>query len=302
MAYETGVASTPADLLSKFLTFAVTNGWTSTACTSGYALSKGQVVVGVASDSDEIFGRGATAVNAGAAWNAQTNNSGWTHSANLGVGPFTAYHFYSLTESGKELLAAVVEISSGVFRHFLICDLIKYGTWTGGPYTNSTYHNTGTPDRQNYPWASYHRYINDASQGNSPAGGAFWCDVDGLTNNWILEWVYNDYTASTRGPGIQRGNGIENWFMDAGWQRWNLRTPLMPAEVWVNRPSSLRSLAGRIPAFRHCNIRNHTPGEIITIGGSDFQLWPIVSRTDSWNNYGSTVPSSGYMGYAYKRT
>jgi hypothetical protein len=49
-------------------------------------------------------------------------------------------------------------------------------------------------------------------------------------------------------------------------------------------------------------MRNHTPGEIVNIGGSDFQLWPPVSRTDTWGSNSSTTPSSGYFGYAYKRT
>lgn len=302
MAYETGVASSPLDLRQKLDVFAAANGWTVTTLLDGHkAYSKGNVVVAVAYDSDELFGRGATAVNAGANWNAQPNTSGWQHSTNLGAGPFTAYHFYALTEEGKDLLAVVVEIQSGVFRHFVIADLIKYGSWIGGTYTNSTRWNTST-NQINQPGSSYHRVIGDGNQAQAQAAGHFWCDVDGFTNRWCAEWAYHDYTASDRGPGMFKSEGMTHWMLDAGWQRWNLRTPLLPIELMVNRPSSLRSLVGRIPAMRVCNLRNHTVGEIINIGGSDFQLWPWVARTDSWGSGNSTIYSSAYYGYAYKRT
>lgn len=302
MAYETGVASSPADLLTKLATFAVTNGWANTAASGGgLVLSKGQVVVGLNTDTDELFSRGALSVNGGLAYNAQPNNSGTTHSCNLGVGPFTAYHFYSLVEGGKDLLAACVEISSGVFRHWVACDLIKYGAWTGGSYFNSQSHN-GSSTEANDPYSSYHRYICDSQQSNASQAGHAWVDVDGLTNNWKLETQDGDYTASTRGPGTFRQGGMAYWPLQVGYQRWNLRTILMPAEIFVNRPSSLRSIMGRIPAFRLCQIRNHAPGEIVTIGGADFQLWPCVARTDTWGSNSSTIPSSGHFGYAYKRT
>jgi len=302
MAYETGVASSPVDLRGKLDTFAAANGWTITTLLDGHkAYSKGQVVVAVATDSIYLYGRGALSVNAGANWNAQPNTSTWQHRTNLGAGPYTAYHFYALTEEGKDLLAAVIEIQSGVFRHFVICDLIKYGAWTGGTYTNSIWWSTASY-AINQPASSYHRCIGDAYQSNAEAGGHYWCDVDGRTNAWCLEWHYSDYNASDRGPGTMGTEGMANWIRDAGYQRWNLRTPLIPVEMMVNRPSSLRSMVGRIPAMRHCNLRNHTVGEIVNIGGSDFQLWPVVARTDSWGSSNSTIYSSAYWGYAYKRT
>lgn len=303
MAYETGVASSPFDLRDKLATFAVANGWTNTNSLDGHkVLSKGQVVVAVAADASNIYGRGATSPSGAANWNVQPGTGTWQHVSNLGAGPFTAYHFYALAEEGKDFLGAVIEIQSGVFRHFIICDLIKYGAWTGGPYTNSTYWNTGS-NNINQPGSTYHRFICDAYQQNSPAGGHFWCEADGqvIPAAWCLEWHYGDYTASVRGIGSWR-QSITNWLLDAGWQRWNLRTPLFPAEIYLNRPAGLRSIIGRIPSFRLCNIRNHTPGEIVNIGGSDFQLWPICARTDTWGSGNSTIYSSAHAGYAYKRT
>ena len=302
MAYETGTASSPADLIAKLRTFALANGWSSTNTLDGfYVLSKGTVYAPVAWTADHIYVTGCLSASAGANWNAQPNASPWTCYSNVTAGPYTAYHFYALTEDSKDLLAAVVEISSGIFRHLVIADLIKRGAWTGGTYVNCTYWQNNSNLGANSPYSSYHRRICDNIQPNAPAGGSAWCDLDGLSNNWVLEWYHGDFTASTRCQGNATGSGMNAWHVDLGWQRWNIRTPLFPLELVVNRPSSLRSPMGRIPAMRWANLRNHTVGEIINIGGSDFQLWPMCQRTDTWDT-GSAIPSSGYIGYAYKRT
>ncbi len=299
MAYETGVASTPTDLLTKLCTFAAANGWTQHTCLTGRALSKGTVVVGLNGDADSLDTRGATAVNTGLAWDAQPNNSGLSHVCNIGAGPYTAYHFYTAVEDSKDLLWAVIEISAGIYRHWMVCDLIKFGTFTGGTYTDSVNWNTGT-NEFDQPDSSYHRYICDTYCANGLPYGQVWCDVDGLSNNWFRLESGNTMTpASTRGTGTIRVYGKGNAYHDIQYQRWNLRTPLWPLEVVVNRPSSLRSQVGRAPACRYINLRNHSVGEILSIGGDNWQLWPACARTDTPGDNVNT--SSGYYGYAIKR-
>ena len=298
MAYETGVASTPADLLTKLCTFAAANGWTQHTCLTGRALSKGTVVVGLNGDADSLDTRPATAVDTGLDWNAQPNNSAWSHVCNIGAGPYTAYHFYTAVEDSKDLLWAVIEISAGIYRHWMVCDLVKFGTWTGGTYTDSQYHNTGGT-YFDQPDSSYHRYICDAFGNNSGSNGTCWCDVDGLTNNWFRIDNATVTTAGTRGTGVQRTYGKALSYDNIQYQRWNLRTPLWPMEVFVNRPSNLKSMAGRVPGARIINLRNHSVGEILSIGGDNWQLWPAVARTDTIG--GGINTSTGYYGYAIKR-
>ena len=300
MAYETGVASSPADLLTKFAIFAAANGWTRNSPSSGEVLSKGNVIAGLGTDADDVFLRGATAVANGSAWSAQTGNSALTITVNVGAGPFTAYHFYTAVEEGKDLLAATIEVSSGVFRHWIIADLIKRGAYTGGAYLDGQYHNTSTTYTNTD--SSYHQYIADASHSNAPQGGHFWCEFSGSASpNWVRVVDTGDFTANTRGIGSFRGNGKHASLIGYGYQRWNFRTPLWPVELFVNRSGSLRSPAGRVPGMRFCNLRNHTPGEILSIGGDSWQLWPPISRADSWGASPSSVPASGHYGYAFKR-
>ena len=298
MAYETGVASSPADLVTKLCTFAAANGWSQHTPTSGRALSKGNVVIGLNGDADSLDTRAATAVDTGVAWDAMTGNSGVTHVCDIGAGPYTAYHFYTAVEDGKDLLAAVIEISSGIFRTWIACDLVQFGNWTGGTYTDSIEWNDSA-DRFDEPDNSYHRYIADTIHSNASETGHFRCDIDGLTPNWVTVNDYNDFTASTRGTGCMRTQGKWDTFETIRYQRWNLRSPMWPLELFVNRPSSLRSPVGRVPAMRFISLRNHTPGEILNVGGDNWQLWPACARTDTPGD--NTNTSSGYYGYAIKR-
>jgi hypothetical protein len=301
MPYQTGAASDPSDLLADLITFATSNGWTVQTPTSGKVFSKGTVFCGVNADADSLDSRGCTSYSSGSAWNAQPNHSGITHICNLGAGPYTAYHFYAETEEGKDFLGVVVEISAGVYRHWILCDLIKYGTWTGGGYSDSTLHDT-TSDDTNRTNSVNHRYIADTIY-EGTARGQFHCDNDGETDHFVLVASANAVAAPIDyGTGSVRGDG--KWYnaVVTGYQRWNLRTPLWPIELFVNRASSLRSIAGRVPAMRYCSLRNYVPGEILAIGGDDWQLWPVTSRTDTSGANPSSTPSSGHYGYAYLRS
>lgn len=300
MAYETGVASSPADLVTKLAIFAAANGWTRNSPSSGEVLSKGQVIAGLGTDASNVYARGATAVANGSAWSAQTGNPGYSVTVNTGAGPFTAYHFYTAVEESKDLLFAAIEVSSGVYRHLLICDLIKRGSYTGGAYVDGQYHNTSTTYTNTD--SSYHTYLCDASHSNGPQNGHAWCEFSGTASpNWMRVCDAGDFTANTRGTGTFRYSGKISTLIGIGWQRWNFRTPLWPAELFINRASSLRSPIGRVPGFRFCNLRNHTPGEILTIGGENWQLWPPISRADTWGSGSSSIPASGHYGYAIKR-
>lgn len=300
MPYATGAATDPADLLSDLAIFAAANGWTVNTPASGRVFEKGSVFCGVNADADSLDSRGCLSYAGGSAWDAQPNNSGVTHVCNLGAGPFTSYHMYAETEGGKSFLGMAVEISAGVYRHWLVCDLIKQGAWTGGAYSDSTFHDLTADDINRHDSAN-HRYLADARSGRSDLGH-FACDVDGLSNNWVQ--IANAFvtTQSTRGIGCVRGNGKWEGVWGSQYQKWNLRTPIWPLELFVNRPSNLRSLAGRVPALRYVNLRNFIPGEILSIGGDDWQLWPNTARTDTDGSSSSSTPASSYYGYAYLRT
>lgn len=297
-AYQTGTASDPADLLSKLAAFAAANGWTAATPASGRVLSKGNIYVGMNTDADELFMRGCLSYSAGSAWDAQPNNAAVTMAINLGAGPYTAYHFFVGAEGGKDYLHAAVEIAASIYRHFVIGSLIQSGSYTGGTYVDGVRWSASTL-YMNVPASSQHAAICDAP--SSVGNGHIWIDYDSKTDNWQREGAYNDF-ATNKFVGNHRGEGI----LDVpdgviGYQRYNLRTPLWPAQYFVNRASNLRSLAGRIPDFRLVHMKNFVPGDILSIGGVDWMIFPTCQKTDTWGSGSSSVPSSGYYAYAYRK-
>lgn len=292
--YETGISTDPADLVSKLATFAAANGWTVNSPTSGRVFVKGSIYVGVGSDSDEVFARGALGYDAGSAYNAQPNNSAMSTVMDIGVGPFTAYHFFVGDEESCDYINAVVEYAAGKYRHLAFGTLIKRGVYTGGTYVDSTNWNNSTL-YQNDPNDAQHQVICDA---NSSGGtGHFACDYDAKTNNWqrVITAAGTAYAL-----GSARTNGMNQIYNAVGIQKWNMRNLLWPLSYFANRASSLRSPVGRIPNMRMVRMDNLTPGETLSIGGDNWMVFPIIQRTESYGSSSSAIESSGMYGYAYK--
>ncbi len=295
--YETGVASDPTDLLNKLRTFLASHGWTASVPLSGdVVLHKGAIFAGVDATATVWNTRGCLSFDAGLAYNAQPNNSALTHDMNLGAGPFTAYHFFAGDEGGQEYAHVACEISAGLFRHWALGSLVKSGTYTGGVYTDSTYLDTST-NVINSSGSGEHRHICDSAN-TTKEGAHIWIDYDAKANNWQQLRAY-DQTTSTACLGSTRGQSLHIGLIAIGFQQWNLRTILFPMHYFANRASSLRSPIGRIPHMRALNIRNFFPGEIITVGGDDWMVFPVFQK--QLTTPGNTVPNSGLYGYAYRR-
>lgn len=295
--YETGVASSPTDLLDKLRTFLASHGWTASVPASGdVVLHKGAIFAGVDATSTVWNTRGCLSYDGLLAYNAQPNNAGITHDLNIGAGPYTAYHFFAGDEDGNEYAHVAVEISAGLFRHWALGALVKSGTYTGGVYSDSTFLSTAT-NEINIASHQAHRHICD-SQNVTNEKGHIWIDYDSKVNNWQVLRAYNDL-ATTGAVGSNRGFGIHEGLISIGWQHWNLRTILFPMHYFANRASSSRSPIGRIPHMRALNIRNFFPGEIITVGGDDWQVFPVFQK--QLTQPANTVPSSLLYGYAYRR-
>lgn len=294
MDYETGISTGPSDLVARLTTFAVANGWTLVGATTGTCISKNGIVVGLFTDSDEIFARGAIGPGSAAvAWNNQPGHSGVTVAIDCGTGPFTAYHLFAGDEDGREYLNMVVEYASGRFRHLAFGQLIKHGSYTGGTYVDGVNWNNSTTF-QNSPDNSNHQVICDANMGSNGTGQVH-CDYDGKTNNWQ---IIQGGTSTASGVGSARSEGMGQIFPNLGVQNWNLRNNLAPLTYFVNRASSLRSPIGRIPNMRIMGMNNLQPGETLSIGGVDWMCFPIVQRTEGAQP--NTVETSGFYGYAYK--
>lgn len=294
IAYETSVASSPADLLTKLAIFAAANGWTVNSPISGRVFIKGDIKVGAFGAAASFDLRGCLGYDSGAAWSAQPGSATVTTSSNVGAGPFTGYHFWAGDEGGVDYIHAAIEIADGDFRHFTFGQLIKAGSYTGGVYVDSVSWNTaGTiaGDASN----SAQRGICDAN--TSAASGHIWADYDSKTNVWQLVAGWNNVSTNLM-LGSTRHNSLYSGLFRSGVMTWNFRTPFFPMRYFANRAASLRSPLGRIPNMRFINLRNIAPKDEITIGGETWKCFPIVRR-GIVESSGGPPANSWYYGYAY---
>ena len=152
MAFETGTATSLADLIAKLFTFAVAQGWTQdeqVPASGKAALHKGNVFVSFQWDTSTPLHLGmyqALGFTGGNSPGNHPNDSGQgligtTNSTlddtpgvlNLGDGAFVSYFFF--TGSGtEEYIHVVVELNDLTFRHFGFGEIVKFGSWTGGEY------------------------------------------------------------------------------------------------------------------------------------------------------------------------
>lgn len=301
VAYETGVASDPIDLLEKLETFASANGWTSDAPLTAESRvlwnnTGGQVYASVLASATTWQTRGALGVDTGQAWNTQPGISSIAHTVTWGAGPFIAYHFFIGSEAGRNHIHVVVEIAAGRFRHWTCGELVPAGVITGGTYFDSIHVSTTSADK-NESGNTRHRYICDARCAGAN-GGHIWIDYDGKVDNW-QPVEYKGETNANYCLGSFRTGGILDALINIGSTKWAERLALQPLEYFANRASGLRSRIGRIPNMRGCNLRNNAPGDLISVGGQTWQVFPPVARYVSAPADGTE--SSGLYGYAYLR-
>lgn len=322
MAYETGTATGPADLIAKLETFAIAQGWTVSAQTTsaasgttplsktGKVFSKGDLVFGLGYDTTDVYLCGATAVNGGANWNVQTGTSITTTSAttlcriNDMTGPYQSYHFFAGTS--PDHIHVAVEVTAGLYRHFCFGSLIKHGAYTGGAYFGGVWWRTAIVTsfyQSAVPDSGYHAVLFDAessSTASSSAGGAVRADIDAKTNNWMF---FNDASAhnGNRAKGVIRTNGILESLHERSPSEFNQLTPLLPMPIAVERAASQTSMAGYVPNMRYVNVTNFTPGEVVTIGPDEWVVFPLTRKTEVWGSNTYTYTSSGTYGLAYKR-
>jgi hypothetical protein len=304
VTYETGVATDPADLLSKLITFITANGWTSSAPASGDAVihngGSGIIYAGIDATTTQWQRRGCTGYSGAAAWNAQPGAATVTDILDLGAGPYTAYHFYLGDEDGYEYVHVSVEISANIFRHWTIGQLVPSGTYDGGVYCDSTEGDASAIF--SIPFADYGgvRHICDATN-STKLTGHLWVDYDGKASpNWaIMKQPASLASDDDMAFGSGRGDGLWASYWPTQDQSWNLRTALFPCEYFVARASGLASPVGRIPNLRFVSMRNFDPGEIVSYGGQQWQVFPVFQR--HLTQPGTGILSSGLYGYAHLR-
>lgn len=302
VVYETGTASSPTDLKDKLVTFLEANGWTTGVPTTAEAVViwPGSDAIAYCAfyppDDDKWRTRGCLGFDDEVGYSEQPGGMDFFHDCNFGSGPFTAYHFYVGDEAGARYVHVAVEVTASIYRHWSFGELVKSGPYTGGAYTDSTFHDPGAP-AIDAPEHQNHRFVCDAASVVSGAG--VYVDLDGKTDNWQSLARSTDFSTDGMIGSIRDDGRLAFLLTTIGRQSYNLRTPLWPLHYFANRASSLRSPLGRIPGMRAVDMLHFQPGELLTSGGDIWQLFPVAQRRIG--SVSDDTVSSGLYGYAYLR-
>ena len=244
MAYQTGSATSPIDLLQKLVTFLTANGWTldsSIADGTGWRahLHRGGDFINLKSTTGAVNPWGFTTVPAPIASSAAMHlymGTGWSGAADwnlqaggpigngvaytvgmsmpLPTGAITSYHFFA--DATGDNIVVVVEKTTSIFTHLgWGVSLTKAGAYTGGPYFFASLYgysfastNTTKPGPQNGITA--HEAFRYGDPLNNGAMGYVRADVDAFTGKWLS--CSNSTIVSTTGyTGKKLATGIRGF-------------------------------------------------------------------------------------------
>lgn len=321
MAYETGVATSQQDFLTKLYTFAGANGWTqgeNDTTNKRMAINKDNVFVQFRWDAvDAIAIYQSLGFTAGTGAGQQTGDSGngQTGTSNIttdrrinriGNGPYTAYFFFLGAVGGSDYIHVVLEVSPGLYRHISFGEIVKNGTWTGGEYCGGTVWAASTTGGD----SNQHNVLVDHAAGVLQDCSTIHLEQvagDPAASKWgvltELTSVGNDRGGNARLPciGGWRDGDMQHAF---GWIPANPNNgavPMFPLRVFRRKILTPQQwhLLGALPDIRGINLAQIVPGEEFTVGSDTWKVFPWIRK-----RFTSGTPfldESGNLGMAIKK-
>lgn len=329
MAYETGTANSPGDLLVKLFDFAALHGWTvdddiaSDAKTPPEgAIHKNNIYVSFYffTDNLKIYpARGYSGANEpGTQTESLYNDTLTTQNSGMGVtniaGPYSAYHFFE----DDNYLHIVINTSDGRFRHFGFGESIKFGDWKYGEYFyghvwGTTSLNSPNASRHSPPfscfdrsqvveWAHtsfYGKTNTDAALPGARAADAFWIRAQNVSTPASLDADSRLVNAGMILSGTD--GGIHGNLVSRSPSDFNGFNAMFPIQWGLldNTPTPRNFyFLGTIPDIRSFNCKEMTTSIEHTIGADTWVLFPV---TNGGPDPGTSVEWSANHGIAYKK-
>lgn len=336
MAYQTGSATNLADLLDKLNTFAVANGWTLDefdTVNGDWAISKNTIFISgrwdvatpqhlslhqaLAFDGTSTL-PGDHTDDSGHGYNA-TSGHGDTlldderHVSDIGNGPFASYHFFE-NDSSPAYLHVVVQVQSGVYRHFGFGELSKVGDWTGGEYCYGYYQDssvnqtaTSTTSCTLFDGLFTGNLANVGQRGPTihveglpgMGGSDKWGAIMGTRSpsNLSSDVDGNGNPLTLCLGGFRGGPVARAWGQFSPGSNIIGFVPMYPIHCWHYQTSNNRArLLGHMPDVRGIEIRNFANEEEVVIGSDTWIIFPSGRRTAD-----NIVYRTYHQGIAYKK-
>lgn len=313
MAYQTGTATSPADLLDKLRIFAAANGFTvnywgdrtaGTAPRKALHLTAG--VVNVAFHSDSAAGTAIIPghfieVHSHNAWEAGKGTESQTErsravTCNDLTGPYQAYHFIVNGAGPTPHIAVIVETSAGTFKHFGAGKLEGFGALATGVYVyasawslHPSYIDKPVSPDHCFPFCSY--------EGSRRAGygTVVRADSDTISPRWYTPSPPSGSDALLGGFRELNSRATVKLPFYAGASDRTGRAILTPCLIAGFRGAGFYSWLGQPPNMRWIRLKYLDPGEVLTIGTDQWKVFPVIRK-----NGGVGQPNSDDFGYAYR--
>lgn len=308
MAYETGSATSPVDLMGKMATFATAQtGMTvneevndGTRDILGLTIGTGFFSLGYAAGDDEYISLQHTSFVAATAWGAQANST----DSSSGNGCVTnlvpntaisAYHFFFYTNGMFYVSFLTTE---GNWRHLAFGDISKYGTYTGGAIIWNSFHSEGLTTTDD-PGSSSHLMFPMASRGSTPQAPFVRCDYN--TSNKMYRMRSVEATA-TRAWALFENNdpsatASQGWLMHCSPSSSTQASFSAVQQVFVDEGVTTNKLIpiGEMPDMRVFNMRFFNAGDTFD---TDWLVFPCVVKRDPAIR--DDLPNSGHFGVAFR--
>ena len=327
MAYETGVAAGPNDLLDKFRIFAIAQGWTVNrwvswtygqqlciskgsayfnfqSCQAGSYIingSNGSNKYGIAINGSDGYS-GALDYDKQPGYPVRGTTSGGDQ-AHVNVpfvlnsGPFASYHFFD--PDGTCLYAEIEEIT-GVFLRFGVGSLALYNpAQPGGQfvYGVSGQHQTNSVD--SYNWLGVDADNQNYAAEMTPFRSASYSDANtgphcaSMVRCQVLgydNWASSGRTSVVQGlPYVCQGGGVHDAVLrEFSPNQINGSVLLLPNIVSLRDGAYLYPM-GVMPGWRNVNITNYAPKDEITLGADVWKLFPMYQKGGIGYNRGVAI-------------
>jgi len=327
MAFQTGSATSFADLLSQLSTFMQANGWTEDErdnANGDFAFSQNSIYV---SGRWEVGNEGVFSLHQATAFDGvstlpgdHTGDSGngynttTSHAAsNLLLerhvdlesdGPYPNYWFFE-NNASPAYVHVVVEFTTDRFAHFGFGELVKVGDgWTGGEYCYGNRHTATTSTSTVSTWlldgvfqsisgsdenrAATLRMSGFASQ---PAGSV-WANVWGRDVNAPPDSASNakaNVSGGYRSSLLATSLGLFNGSKSSGFvPGYPIGCTFVDGDISTGGRTA--HYLGYMADVRGVNIRNFAPADILNDGGDQWYVFPARLR--------DTTPAAGVTGFA----
>lgn len=297
MAYATGTVNNLADLVTAIFSACTTNGWT----LDTDVLSKDGVFVRIRVVGSTVEFLGGTGVDG---------------SDNLtGAGP-ASVRIRAFTQALTFPMTYEVHINASPDEVYVVVnyavDFYQWACWGKSSVT-------GLPGTGVFYSASQHSGSGTAVS-LSPAGAL----SGGANSHSVTPFGPSSITGfnSVQNGFVQHGLDSETWnpstisigneltilytlgpsLLSTQPNTWNNESVLLPIQSWRYRDPTKVSLIVDLAHARFCRIDYHDPGDIITLGGDSWKLYPFYRKDAVNRNGGGSVQHSGTMGLALRYT